>query len=129
MRYLGIDYGTKNIGLALSDELGQFAFSYGVVANSRQIVDEIKAICDKEGVEGIVMGESSNYDGSSNPVMIDAKAFAQTLGEATNLPIIYEPEFYTTREAERIIGKDANLDARAAAIILKSYLDKQKLSK
>lgn len=129
MRYLGIDYGTKNIGLALSDEMGQFAFSYSTIPNSRQVVEEIKSICDKEGVGAIVIGESKNRDGSDNVVMAQARAFVSDLQMVCDLPVFYEPEFYTSQEAERIAGKDADLDARAAAIILKSYLDKQNVKR
>jgi putative holliday junction resolvase len=129
MRYLGIDYGSKNIGLSLSDEAGQFAFAYSILKNNQEVVLEIKQICDKEGVGAIVLGESKNRDGSENLVMTEIRTFGHALSEVTSLPIFYEPEFYTTREAEQIIGKDVALDARAAAIILKSYLDKQKFSK
>jgi len=129
MRYLGIDYGTKNVGLALSDENGKFAFAYGVLVNSKNLVNDIRSIADKEKVEGIVVGESKNYGGQDNDVMVEARVFVSSLQEICGCPIFYEPEFYTTREAERLIGKDADLDARAAAIILKSYLDKQNVKR
>ncbi len=126
MRLLGIDYGTKRIGLALSDETGCFAMPYSVLANNKEVLNQVAEICLKEGIETIVIGESSNYDSSPNPVMVEIKAFAEILAEKTNCQVVFEPEFYTSQEAQRIIGKDNLFDARAAALILKSYIDKQK---
>ena len=57
MRLLGIDYGSKKIGLALSDESGQFAFSYDVIANNVKTLDSLAKICDKEKVEKIIIGD------------------------------------------------------------------------
>ena len=126
MRYLGIDYGTKNIGLAVSDEAGQFAFPLLVVKNDAQLLATLKELIRKEGVQSLVIGESKNFQGVDNPLMAETKKFAERLSAETSLPIFFEPEFLTSREAERVPGgKDEEVDARAAAIILRSYLEKQ----
>ncbi len=126
MRLLGIDYGTKRVGLALSDESGRFAFPYQVLINTgdQKVANDIAAICQKEGVTQIVLGESRDYRGEANPVMKQITSFQKQLAEKTGLPIILEPEFLTSAEAERLQGKTAEHDASAAALILKSYIDR-----
>lgn len=126
MRFMGIDYGTKRIGIALSDEAGQFALPRVVLANSKKVVAEIAAICRAEEVGKIVLGESRNFKQQANRVMKKITPFKQALAVATGLAIDYEPEFLTSRAAAREIGVDDFLDARAAALILKSYLDRKR---
>lgn len=128
---MGIDFGAKRVGLALSDESGRFASPYQVLANDHKLIPTIKNICEREKVGKIVIGESKNYRGEPNPIMKQVERFRANLAEAVNLPIDYEPEFLTSAAAarlpgrqERMIGKDEMLDARAAALILKTYLDK-----
>jgi putative holliday junction resolvase len=125
MRSLGIDYGKKRVGLALSDESGSFALPYRVIDNSSNLANELLAICQTEGADTVVIGESSTLDGRANPIMQDIKELAGQL-EVGKTKVVFEPEFFSSAAAERIVGADANLDARAAALILQSYLDKQK---
>lgn len=125
MRLMGIDYGTKRIGLALSDEAGHFAMPHSVLANTKDALAEVASICLKEKIGTIVIGESSNYDSTPNPIMTDIKVFAEALADKADCQVVFEPEFYTSQEAQRIIGKDNLFDARAAALILKSYIDKK----
>ncbi len=122
MRYLGIDYGHKNIGLALSDEVGNFVYPYSVVSNGKDVVSLVKNICLKEGVAEIVIGESRDFKGQPNPILESSQIFGQSLKKETGLPVNFQIETYSSREAARIVGDDDNLDARAAAIILESYL-------
>ena len=122
MRYLGIDYGHKNIGLAVSDPEGNFVYPYLVILNNKKTLETIFAICQKEEVGEIVIGESLNFKGEPNPILEASKTFAESLRETTRLPVNFQIETYSSREAERIVGDDDNLDARAAAIILESYL-------
>lgn len=143
MRYLGIDYGKKRVGIALSDEGGQFALPKVVLPNDHQLVKKIKEICDENKVSTIVVGESKNYKGEENAIMKDIRSFVEDLKGLTRLPVLLEPEFLTSAEAERINqqrrssprekgsgprakrGENEMLDASAAALILKSFLDKQ----
>ncbi len=125
MRFLGIDFGTKNIGLALSDEQGRFAYPYRVIPNTSRAVMTINGICEEEGVERIIIGDSRNYQGAPNPVSAGIANFKSELEQVIELPVELEPEVLSTAEANRIMGKDEETDARAAAIILKSYLDHQ----
>ncbi|MBU0749914.1 Holliday junction resolvase RuvX [Patescibacteria group bacterium] len=127
MRYLGIDFGTKRVGLALSDEAGAMGFPHSIVPNDSRLLDELTALIEREKVGGIVMGESRNSNGDDNAVMKPARELAKDLEAATGLPVHFEFEAFTTQEAsrdfegERRTGKFL-VDASAAAIILTSYL-------
>ena len=92
MRYLGIDYGTRKIGLALSDEAGTMGFPHGVITNSSELVDQlVRLIKDKE-VDAVVIGESRNFSGEENPVAEGARRLADALKEKTPVTIHFEPE-------------------------------------
>lgn len=125
MRLMGIDFGTKNIGVALSDEGGVMAFPKDVVRNGADAVERIAAIARDAEVGRIVIGESCDFTGAHNPVHAAAQAFAESLGAATGIPVSWEPEFLTSAEAERIQGRNGSLDASAAALILNSFIAKQ----
>lgn len=125
MRLLGIDYGKKRIGLALSDETGGFALPYRVLHNHSEVVADVAAVCQVEKVSTVVLGESRDLSGKENPIMDDIREFAHQL-EAVGLSVVLVPEFFSSAAAARVLGRDEHLDARAAALILQSYLDKQK---
>ena len=124
MRYLGIDFGSKRVGVAMSDEAGRFAMPHSVLANDKNLVNEVAKICAAEKVTEIVIGKSLNYQNQPNPILAASVEFTTELAEKTKLPINWEQEFLTSQEAKRDIGKDDLYDARAAALILKSYLDR-----
>lgn len=129
MRYLGIDYGTKKIGLALSDDAGTMGFPHSIIGNDGRTLDEVVALITKERVEAIVMGESKDFSGADNPVAQEAKRFAAQLIEETGTPVYFEPEMLTTQEARRDfegvhVARSGNVDASAAALILTSYLSR-----
>lgn len=125
MRLLGIDFGEKRIGVALSDERGIFAFAHSVVVNDRKAVKKIKKICEENSVGKIILGQSFNYSNRPNPVMKKIELFKKILEKETGLPIVYQGETLTTQEAKRIQGDVENLDASAAALILRSFIEKQ----
>lgn len=124
MRYLGIDFGIKKIGLAVSDGEGRMAFPLLVLENDKKILDKIEKIITKEKIEKIVLGESKNFKGEPNKIMARIEKFKENLEEQIKLPVIFEPEFMTSAQAEKIQGKNKMHDASAAAIILQSYLDR-----
>jgi putative Holliday junction resolvase len=125
MRYLGIDYGTKRIGLALSDESGKIAFPHSIINNTQNAINEIAKLCGEKKVTGIVLGESLNNKREANPVMSEINLFKTKLTETTKLEIILEPEWFTSALAARSAEKDENVDDAAAALILQTYLDKR----
>lgn len=128
MRHLGIDYGTKCVGLALSDDDGKMGFPHTVLHNTPALLDELTKLIDEEGVEVVVFGESKDLDGSDNALQEDIMAFAKNLETNIDARIVFEPEYYTTkqaRDAQKLAGKGrGRADAVAAAIILTSYLER-----
>ena len=125
MRYLGIDFGGKRIGLAISDETGHLAFPHSILPNDKNLMKNILKISRKEEIGEIVIGESKNFQNEPNKIQISIEKFKKELKEKTDLKINFEPEFMTSIQAERIQGKTPMQDASAAAIILQSHLDKQ----
>ncbi len=125
-KFLGIDYGGKRVGVAISDEGGILAFPKVVLLNNKLLLETIGEIITKENVDQIVIGESLDFKNKPNPIMKKILDFKKDLQEKFNIDIHLEPEFLTSVQAEVIQGKNKKLDASAAAIILQSYLDKQK---
>ena len=145
MRYLGIDYGTGKVGLALSDEAGTMGFPKDVFENDGRLGSRVRELAAAEGVGAIVIGDSMDMSGKPNPVAAEAKAFGARLSEESGLPVYYEIEMLTTQEARRSLdGTHPNavtdsarkrtkgaaaygtgaVDASAAALILTSYLSR-----
>lgn len=124
MRYLGIDYGTKKIGLAFSDENGLLAFPLKVITTKSGVVAEIQKICGEKEISKIVLGESLDYKGRPNPVMAEIEKFKILLEKEIGLPVIFETEVLTTKQAANSQPESKKLDASAAALILQTYLDK-----
>lgn len=126
MKVLGIDYGSKRVGIALSDEGRQFAIPHSVIKNSKTLLEEVVAVTQKEGTTEVVMGESKNYEGGANSILEESLSFKKQL-EGKGLKVTLEPEFMTSANAERFQGKTNLLDASAAALILQSFLDKERV--
>lgn len=125
MRHLGIDYGTKRVGIAISDEGGSMAFPYAILENNKTLIGEIKNICIKESVETIIIGESVDYQGNPNIVMEKIEQCIVELRKEIAIPIISEREFLSTQQARFFQTEKKHVDDSAAAIILQSYLDRK----
>jgi len=123
MRILGIDYGTKRVGIAVSDEARKFALPVSVIQNTELLVQEIKKIAEQYETTEIVMGESRNFKQEPNTILEDSIKLKEKL-EKCGFLVHFEPEFMTSVQAERFQGKNVMHDASAAAIILQSYLDR-----
>ncbi len=129
MRYMGIDFGTKRIGIALSNESNEFALPHSVVKNDARLMPTLEGLCAEYNVSTIVVGESKDFSGKDNPVMEHIREFIGQMSlEIPGVRIELEPEFLTSHQAHHIQGKTPLLDASSAAIILQSFLDKQKHS-
>src|SRR3989344_1039579 len=126
MRYLGIDYGSKRIGVALSDEEGRVAFPHSVVVNNSRAIATIAELIEGSGAGGVVVGESSNFKGERNKIQNEIDDFVKKLeAKEMDFEVIFEPEFLTSVQARAIMGENKKNDASAAAIILQSFLDGQ----
>lgn len=123
MRYVGIDFGTKRIGVAVSDAAASMAFPQEVIQNNKEAVAKIFDTCSVNGCQTVIVGESKDFKGQDNQVMGDIRKFADELKEK-GLEVIFEPEIMSTIQAERGQGRRGDIDASAAAIILQSYLDR-----
>jgi putative Holliday junction resolvase len=128
MKYIGIDYGKKRVGLAVSDEAGQFALPKEVLQNDEKLVQTICSLAKEIGAEAVVVGESKDYKGKDNLIMEKIAPFKSEL-EALGIKVILEPEFMTSFAAQRFQGKNALHDASAAALILQSFLDRKNKQK
>ena len=135
MRYLGIDYGSKRVGLALSDEAGAMGFPHSIVLNSPRLIGEICALIAKENVGAVVIGESRTLAGGENPIAKDAHTLGNLITERSGVTVFYESEVFTSAEARRAPEKELKsrslkhrgaVDASAAALILTSFLTRQK---
>ncbi len=126
-KLIGVDYGTKRVGVAVSDDRGAVAFPKAIYPNDRALLPALVALIQKEGARTVVMGESKNSDGNDNPVMRSARTFAAELERSVPVTVFFEPEFYTSVEARRVSldaggGAKKGVDAEAATIILNSYI-------
>lgn len=126
MRYLGIDYGTKRVGVAISDETNSFALPKVVLPADSNLLENLQKIFLENNITTVVIGESKNYKMEENAIMGEVFSLKKKIEDECGLPVFLEPEFLTSAEAERLQGKNKMLDASSAAIILKSYLDKIK---
>lgn len=126
MRLLGIDYGTKKVGLALSDDGGNMAFPHKVIPNDKQMLDVIVSLINEKAVGAVVIGHSLGRDGNANKVHEAVTELVTDLTLVCGIPVHLEPEQYTTQEAIRYQGRTEHTDAAAASIILNSYLTRKK---
>jgi putative Holliday junction resolvase len=137
VRLLGVDYGTKRIGLAVSDELGFGAYPLATLNRSRRLghdLDEIARHAAREQAGRIVVGLPLNADGSHGPAAEAATQFARSLAKHTPLPIALHDEFLTTWEAqEDLLAADVSrkrrravIDQMAAVKILEGFLRAEK---
>ncbi len=124
MKYLSIDYGTKRVGIATSDDSGVMAFPLRVLLNSRSLAAHIAKICRDERIDVIVMGESLNFQNKHNSIMSEIIPFAEKLKNESGLPVVYMNEVLSSQEAMHLQGDNKENDSSAAAIILQCYLDK-----
>ncbi len=135
-RLLGLDVGTKTVGLALSDVTRSIATPYETIKRTKFTADAkaIAAIVAKEGVGGLVIGMPFNLDGSEGPRAQSTRAFARNLSAHVDLPMTFWDERLSTAAVERhLIEADASrkrraevIDRMAAAYILQGALDRLK---
>ncbi len=137
-RILGLDYGTRRIGVALSDLLGMTAQPF-VVHTRKSLKDDmlqLGVIVKEQQVTKIVVGYPINMDGSEGPLAREAKTFAEHIGKELNVPVELYDERLTTMQSERILVEEADMsrekrklvrDKVAASILLQAYLDQHRL--
>ena len=138
MRVIGIDFGAKRIGLALSDPTGMLAspwqtFPGGVPVDAAARLARLIAglAAHSDGLEAIVVGLPRRLDGSDNDQTPLVRVFAAELARVSSLPVILQDERLSSHEADERLAlrerdwrkRKKQIDAVAASIILQDYLD------
>lgn len=132
-RLLGLDPGTKTIGVAICDPAHRVATPLKVVRRKKFAADleALRAVIREYDVGGLVIGLPLNMDGSAGPRAQSVRAFQRNLEQALDLPMILQDERMSTQAVERsLIEQDVSrrrraevVDAHAAAFILQGALD------
>ncbi len=135
MRAMGLDVGTKTVGVAVADELGITAQPITVIRRSNLKADlaELIRLAQDREVDRFVLGLPLNMDGSEGPRALATRKFGDALAKTSNLTIIYQDERLTTVAAERsLLEADVSrskrrevIDQVAASLILQGWLDAQ----
>ena len=142
MRALGVDYGERRIGLALSDATGLLASPWKRLANdgnltaaARRIADEVRLLQEGDeaetGLSAIVIGLPRRLSGEPTDQTARVQKLAELLAAQVSVPISLQDERLTSREAETLLAarerdwrkRKDQLDAMAAALILQDFLD------
>lgn len=138
VRVLGIDYGERRIGLALSDATGLLASPWKRLTNdanlpaaARRLADEVRRLQADEGLDAIVIGLPRRLNGEPNDQTARVQKLAQLLAGEVAVPISLQDERLTSHEADALLAqrerdwkkRKDQLDAMAAALILQDFLD------
>lgn len=136
MKYLGLDLGTKTLGLATTDKLGIIASPYKVLRyeDINNLIDELLIIIKDESIDELVLGLPKNMNNSLGSASERSLNFKSLLESRCSLPIHLVDERLSTMEAENIlINNDTSrqkrkkiIDAYAASIILETFLKSKK---
>jgi putative holliday junction resolvase len=138
-RILGIDFGSKRIGLSISDPLGIIATPYRTLNNDSTLWSCLRDIVAKEVITLFVVGMPVTLRGEKREKAREVEAFIERLELETRVAVLQHDERYSTSIAQQTLidmntkkknrnAKDGTLDAMAAAIILQGYLDSKKKS-
>lgn len=127
MKYLGVDYGLRKVGLALGDSDSRVAVPLAVIAGGDDLVERLAALAILESVDAFVVGLPVPTTQTQNPAQWErTKAFAALLAETSSLPVHTIDEAFTSYEARRLqkeYGADVPEDALAAMMVTQEYLD------
>jgi putative Holliday junction resolvase len=129
---MALDYGTRRIGLAISDAEGSFAFPAGALTSKGRARDleELARLVADRGVRRIVVGLPIHMSGQRGETARAAEEFANEVAKATGLPVEMLDERWTTREAERSLAESKSgrrrrreaVDSAAATLLLQTWL-------
>ena len=134
MRYLGLDLGTKTLGVAISDKTGILARSYATIRHEddfEKLLKEVGKIVEEENVDAIVLGYPKNMNNTIGPRAEASIAFQKELVKALGIPVYLMDERLSTKEAEAVLiegnvrrnNRKKVIDALAAVIILQEFMD------
>jgi putative Holliday junction resolvase len=133
MRILGIDYGQKRLGLAMSDPLGITSQPLPFLLNDKQMWVNLKKLIDENQVSEIVVGLPITMRGTASEMTEEVEKFSMELETLVSIPIVLQDERLSTMESEKLLIS-ANVsrekrktvrDSMAASIILQDYLERR----
>lgn len=132
-RILGIDYGSRRVGLAVSDPLQMIAQGAGTIGNTPDLTHHIAAIACERTVVRIVVGMPYGADGEMSPKGREVEAFIRTLTDLVSVPVDTWDESFTSVDAQRAFidggmkkkerREKGRVDEMAARLMLQEYLD------
>ncbi len=125
MKILGIDFGTKRIGLAVSDETQTFARELAILS-PKEFSAQIQQIIQDNEISKIVVGLPLGISGNDTEKTTEAREFKRLLETVVKIPVEFMDERFSSSMAEHISGNKKNLDSLAAQILLQNWLDKNK---
>jgi len=136
MRYLGLDLGSRTLGISISDNTGLIASSYKTIRHNEEydrLLDEVVNIVKEKEIDGIVLGFPKNMNNTIGPKGELSKEFKEKLEKILDIPIYLQDERLSTKSATDLLitgnvrRKDRKkvVDSVAATIILQSFLDKE----
>jgi len=144
MKYLGVDYGQKKIGIAISDDRASMAFPRDIIINDEKHIGYINHLCDQEEIKNIVIGRSVDYDGKDNSVEKHIAKFIKTINfenkyiihriderMTTSLISAETRHYFQKKQNSKNFSKNAKSvrdsskddDSKVAALILQNFLD------
>lgn len=138
MRLMGLDVGSRTVGVAMSDMLGWTAQGVEIIRineDEEQFgIDRVKELVEQYEVTGFVLGLPKNMNNSLGPRAQASQNYGELLKQTFDLPVDFEDERLTTVEAERMLVEEADtsrkkrkqvIDKLAASLILQNYLDRK----
>lgn len=137
MRYIGLDLGSRTLGIAISDGTGLIASSYKTIRHNEEydsLLEEVKKVTEEVKADGIVLGLPKNMNNTIGPKGELSFQFKNQLEKSINIPVHLVDERLTTKQAtDLLISNDTSrkkrkkvVDSVAATIILQSYLDRRR---
>ena len=138
MKYLGLDLGTRTLGVSISDITKTIATAYGTIRfeedNYEEAISKLSTIMEKEPIEKLVLGFPKNMNGTVGPRALVNLEFKKMLEDTFKIPVEMQDERLSTKEASGYMIKadisrkkrKQKIDSLAANIILQTYLDKRK---
>ena len=136
---LGIDYGARRIGLALSDSSATLASPWRLLERPPSdedtlalLIHDIEQLAnDDDGLAAVVLGWPRRLDGSATSLTAEVESLARALGQRLPIPVVLQDERLTSQEAEARLAvrerdwrrRKKKIDAAAAAVVLQDYLD------
>jgi len=128
MKILGIDYGEKRLGLAISDETQTFAREL-MILSPKEFYNQINQLILAHEISLIVLGWPLNMSGEETDKTREVKHFKEEVESKTGLPVEIMDERLSSQMAEHLPGGKKDVDSLAAQILLQNYLDKNNQSK